>query len=258
MLGGFLLEELAGRRNAGVQACLDRLLLGEVRMVGTLSLREVEADVREDLDRRVEQRDACEPIRIEHGELEDQPTAERMPDERRSADAGGVERLEDVVGMCRDRPRRLPAGEAVAAEVRREHPEAFRQPILRETPEAAPVGVDAVDADDRLRAGIAPLVEVQLHHAGYCMRCSRCCTTSTGASPHSTRCSRTRALLGPTRTSWAATTAPGAPARSAASNGCARCRARHGFEGTASGGRGIRRSTARRSLRRYASGSRAT
>ena len=46
-------------------------------MICALALREVETDVREDLDRGIEQRCALDALRVEHGELEDQSAAER-------------------------------------------------------------------------------------------------------------------------------------------------------------------------------------
>ena len=119
--------------------------------------------MRQQLDRRVEQHGALDALGRECGELEHEPAAERVPDPRRAANAGVVERLEQVVRVGRDRPGRFPLGAAVAAQVRCEHAVAVGQPLLGELAEAAAVRVDAVDAHDRRRAGVAPLVQLEQH-----------------------------------------------------------------------------------------------
>src|SRR5437879_4471470 len=105
-------------------------------MICALALREVETDVREDLDCRIEQRCAFDALWVEHGELEDQSPAERVPDERRTTHAGRVERLEHVVRVRRHRPGRIPTRESVTAQIRCEHAKSARQTFLREPPEA--------------------------------------------------------------------------------------------------------------------------
>src|SRR5213080_3520329 len=106
-------------------------------MICALALREVETDVREDLDRGIEQRCALDALWVEHGELEDQPAAERVPDERRTAHAGRVECLEHVVRVRRDRPGRIPIRESVPAQIWCEHAKSARQPFLRQPAEAS-------------------------------------------------------------------------------------------------------------------------
>src|SRR2546421_11562454 len=67
--------------------------------------------------------------------------------------------------MSRNRPRGLPVGEAVTAQVGGEHVKASRQALLREPAPSSSVGVDAVEADDGGRVRLAPFVEVQKHYA---------------------------------------------------------------------------------------------
>jgi hypothetical protein len=50
-------------------------------VIRPFALREVEADVRKDLDGGIEERGALDATWIECGELVHQPTAERMTDE---------------------------------------------------------------------------------------------------------------------------------------------------------------------------------
>src|SRR5439155_5762393 len=104
-----------------------------------------------------------DPVGVQNRELEDQSAAEGVPDERGAPNTRGVERLEHVVSMGGEGPGRLPVGEAVASKVRRENAEPLREALLREAPEAAPMGVDAVQANDRRRARISPLVQMKLH-----------------------------------------------------------------------------------------------
>ena len=65
MLAHLLLEELARRRSAGVETGGDRILGRCEGLIGTLELREVVADVRQELDCRVEQRCALDSFRDE-------------------------------------------------------------------------------------------------------------------------------------------------------------------------------------------------
>jgi hypothetical protein len=85
-----------------------------------------------------------------------------MADEPGSANAERVERLEHVVRMGSDRPRRLPAGEPMTPQVRRKDAEPALQPLLGEPAEAPPVRIEAVEANDRRRGAIAPFAEVEL------------------------------------------------------------------------------------------------
>ena len=51
----------------------------------------------------------------------------------------------------------------MAAQVRRDDAEPLGPAFLRELPVALPVSGDAVQADDRRRVGVAPLVHVEVH-----------------------------------------------------------------------------------------------
>ena len=106
------------------------------RVVVPLALGEVVADVRQELDGRVEQRGALDAFGCQCRELEDEPAAVGVPDPARASHARGVERLEDVVHVRGDRPGRLPLGIAVRAEVRGEHPEAVGQAAPRRAGES--------------------------------------------------------------------------------------------------------------------------
>ena len=158
------LEVLARRRRVGHEALLDRLLGIVVGAVCSLALREVERHVRQHLDRRIEQRGPLDAIRRQRRELEHEPPAEGVSDPLRALKAFVVERLEQVVDVRRNRPRWIPLRAAVAAKVRGKHAEPLGQPLLGEPPEATAVCVDAVHADDRRRAGVAPFVQLQQHY----------------------------------------------------------------------------------------------
>ena len=97
------------------------------------------------------------------GELEHEPAAERVPDPVRLADAERVGGLDEVGDVRRIRPRRLPVRASVAAQVGGDDVETLRPVLLGEPPVALAVSGDAVQADERRCAGIAPLVHVQLH-----------------------------------------------------------------------------------------------
>src|SRR5262245_60702470 len=164
MLAVLLLEIVARRRCAHAESLLDRVLRRVVRTVCASELREVEADVRQELDGGIEQHRAFDVVRVERRELEHEPPAERVTDPVRATDAGAVERLEQVVDVRVDRPRRLPLRRAVATQVGGEHVEAAGEPLFGELAVAAAVRADAVDADDRRRVGVAPLVQLQQHY----------------------------------------------------------------------------------------------
>src|SRR5205823_10910802 len=118
----------------------------------------VEADVRQEVDRRVEQNRSLDALRLERRQLQDEPPAEGVADPRRALDSRSGDRLEHVGGVGGDRPRRLPLREAVPAKVRGENAEAALEPLLGEAAEAPAVAGDAVEADDRRGVAIAPLV----------------------------------------------------------------------------------------------------
>src|SRR5438874_10339355 len=132
-------------------------------MIRSLALCEVEPHVREDLDRGIEQRRPFDPLRVQSRELEDQPAAEGVAHEGCAPHACRIERLEDVVRVRGNRPRRVPVRVAMAAEVRGEDAEPVCQMLLGEPAKPAAVRVDAVKADQCGGARLAPFVHVQLH-----------------------------------------------------------------------------------------------
>ena len=132
-------------------------------MLAPLPLGEPERVVGPDPDRWVEQCRPLDPRGVTAGELEDRPRSEAVPDPGSRLDPGGVERLEHVVDVRRERPRRLPGRLAVAAEVECEHVKPIGEPLLRKVPKPPAVGSDPVQADDRRRVARTPLVDVQLH-----------------------------------------------------------------------------------------------
>jgi hypothetical protein len=157
-------------------------------VIGTLELRKVVADVRQELDCRVEQRCALDSLRDESRELEQQTAAVRMADPGRTPDPVRIERLEHVVRIRRDRPRWLPAGAGMSAEIGGEHMEAIGEALLGEPPKAAAVSVEAVKEDDRRCGHVTPRVQVQLHLWQPSQACSPSFTTSTGTWSRSKRC----------------------------------------------------------------------
>jgi len=119
--GDLLLERGPRRRPARGEPLLDRLLRGGIGEILAVRLRLVEGDVREHVDRGVEQHCPLDAVRLARCQLVDEPSAVGVPDPGRAAYAGRVDRLEQVVELLRDRPGRLPLRAAMAAEVRREH-----------------------------------------------------------------------------------------------------------------------------------------
>jgi hypothetical protein len=92
-------------------------------------------------------------------ELEDEAAAEAVTDPR---DRPGGKALEQILQVLLERPRRLPARAAVAAQVGRDDVPPPGEPVAGEPLEPLPVRRDPVEADERRRRRIAPLVEVQL------------------------------------------------------------------------------------------------
>ena len=133
-------------------------------MVARCILGEIEADVREDLDRRVEQHRARNPLGRGRAQLEHETPPEAVPQPGcRLLHARGIHGLEHVGEVGRNVPRRLVAGAAVAAQIRREHAEPAREPFLGKAPEPPPVGRDTVQADERRSVRVSPLVHVEPH-----------------------------------------------------------------------------------------------
>src|SRR5689334_12014071 len=108
VLSVLFLEILARCGGVDGETLLDRSLRIVVGAVGTLALREVEGNVREHLNRRVEQSGPLDAIRSERSDLEDEPPAVRVADPLRGVNARIVECFEQVVNVGRDRPGWFP------------------------------------------------------------------------------------------------------------------------------------------------------
>jgi len=132
-------------------------------VIGTLAFGEVEADVWQKLDRGVEQHGPLDAVRCEGRQFESEAAAERVADPLRVANAGGIEGLEHVVCMGRERPGWFPSGVAVPAQIGSQNAKVLCQPLFGEPAKTPPVRAHAVETDDRGRRGIPPLVEVELH-----------------------------------------------------------------------------------------------
>src|SRR5262249_57303247 len=75
VLADVLLDELQRRRSPKGEPVLDRLLARGEGARGALSLRKVEPDVGEQLDRRIEERRTLDAARVEIRQLEDEAGA---------------------------------------------------------------------------------------------------------------------------------------------------------------------------------------
>ena len=156
MLVGVEQDELAlGRRPVGPSLCV--VLARRVDGIRPLGLRREERDVRQDLDRRIEQDGPPDTLGVQSGELEDEPAAEGVANPVHRAEVEGLDQIGDVLG---ERPRRLPPRAAVAAQVGREHAKAGAPALLREPAEALAVPGHAVQADDGRCRRVAPIVHV--------------------------------------------------------------------------------------------------
>ena len=224
---------VAGRleQRALREALLDGLLDRPPDAVAALALGVLAGGRRRDPDRGIEQDGALDPLRMRRGELHQDPAAVAVADPAaRSIPSACVVSTRSATCAAMLHGGSQPDG-AVAPEVDRDDPEARREPPLGERPVAARVAGDAVQADDRRRARVAPLVRVQDHHVRL-LACSRCCTTSTGTCRPSRPCSTTRSRRAPTASSWAATTASGGRGRRRRSSGSSRCRRPRGSAAT--------------------------
>ena len=163
MLAHVFLDELQRRRIAVRHAFLDSILRRVECSIGAFPFSEVETDVRQQLDGRIEQCAAFEPVRFEYRQLEDQPGAVRVADERGVFDTGGFDRLQHVGYMRADRPRWLPRRGAVASQIGCEDAEARGEAFVRKSAESPAEAADAVQCDNRGRHGVAPLVQLEEH-----------------------------------------------------------------------------------------------
>ena len=160
MLRHLLLEEL-GRRvlDAGLPRP-ERLLRRVEGRLGHLAAGDLLGDVGRHPERGIEQHRPLDQVGPPRRDLGREASAEAVPD----PDRRPVDGLEHVLDVLVDRPRLLPAGAAVAAEVERAHVEAVGQVLLGEPAEAHAVRAHAVQADDLWGLPGAPgvLVEPQL------------------------------------------------------------------------------------------------
>ena len=126
--------------------------------------------MRQNLNGRVEQRDATDPLRMRARELEQQPAAERMPDPVRLDDSECVDGLDEIRDMRLERPRRFVSRAAVPAQIGRHHVKATRPPFRCEPAIALAMSGHAVQAYERRSGPVAPLVHVKLHGATRTLR----------------------------------------------------------------------------------------
>ena len=126
-----------------VVAPLDQLVEGDVGLVDTRVLGCSKRDLAGEEDGRIEEHELRDELRSASRELEREPAAERVPDERRRTRA---DRLDDRVEMSFDVPRRLVRGRAMPEEVRSEDVESGE--LLRKPREVPAVVPHTVEADD--------------------------------------------------------------------------------------------------------------
>ena len=115
MLRQLLAHELLVRSVAGRQTLRDRLLDRRVGDLLACALGALERDVRRRPHGRVEQHDPIHPLRMPRSELERQPSAEAVADDVGALDMERVQRVDQVVDVRAEAPRRLPVRHAVAA-----------------------------------------------------------------------------------------------------------------------------------------------
>jgi hypothetical protein len=97
-----------------------RLFPRRKRSVGALTLGFDERTRRRDPDRRVEEHDALDTLRLTRGELEREAGAEAVPDPRGALDPQCVRRLDEIADVRLQIPWWLPLGVAVTAKVQRD------------------------------------------------------------------------------------------------------------------------------------------
>ena len=133
-------EHLAGELGVLEHEVPRRVVVARVRVrVGRVVHRlpafllgDERCDVRQQLDGRVEQNGAADPLRLARGELEDEPAAERVPDPVGLLDPERVDRLDQVVDVGCERPRRVVPRASVPAEIGRDDVEPRRPALLGE------------------------------------------------------------------------------------------------------------------------------
>ena len=149
-------DELArrSREHALLVTAVDPFLERDVRAVTARVLGGRHAELRRQQDRRIEQHEPLDAIRRRGSRLVGDASAERVAQPGSRAERRGVENVGDVLLEV---PRRLPRRARVPAQVERDDVEAIGQ-ALRQLLEVAAVAADAVQADERRQARVAPLV----------------------------------------------------------------------------------------------------
>jgi hypothetical protein len=107
MLARLVLEHLTRRREQGAvgQPGLDRLVGACERDVGAGQVGALAGDRRVDVQRRVEQDRALDPIGVPGCELRDELAAEAVAQPRRGGDAERVRGLDEIGDVLLDAPR---------------------------------------------------------------------------------------------------------------------------------------------------------
>ena len=119
-MGQLLRDEVAPGERIGREACVDRLVHRRVRLVDSSQLRTLERDLRGHPHRGVEEHEPSDPLRLAGGELQSEPSAEAVTDHVDVFEMQRVERVDEIVGVRAEVPRRLPVGDSVATQIGRE------------------------------------------------------------------------------------------------------------------------------------------
>ena len=119
MLSRLLLEHRARRREQRSvgETRVDRLVGARERDVGPRQLGSLTGDGRVDVQRRIEQHRALDPVGPSRGKLGDELAAEAVTEPGPRSDAERGSRLDEVGDVLLDAPRRLPARSSVPAVV---------------------------------------------------------------------------------------------------------------------------------------------
>jgi predicted phosphodiesterase len=110
----------------------------------------------------IEERKPSDSCRVPCGELQRQSPSEAVADDVDAREAECVQRVAYVTDVCFEVPGRVPVGVPVPAEVDGDHPIPGEM-LLGQTAESSAVTCDAVKAEDRWTARVAPFEHVQSH-----------------------------------------------------------------------------------------------
>ena len=140
------------------EAGIDSLVDGSERHIGSKGFGLAERDRRRHPDGGIEQDGAVEPSRAARRQLEQEPASEAVPDPEASSRRDALQQVRDVL---LERPRRLPPGVPMAAEIRGQNMEPPGKAISREPCEPCAVPGHTMHANDRRASGIPPLVHME-------------------------------------------------------------------------------------------------